>query len=179
MKKKLLFKNSTQYSKKIYNQFSQFHNEKFSFSYNIFTIFILILLIYCFIMTIKNKIISLAIIFTVALILFVGYRLFNPMFFYKKEVNKKAITKEKVFKFYFYNTYFKIRDNLSYNTIHYFRLYKIFETKDFFYLYLDKKYSFIIDKKGFTHGTAEEFSKFIKNKMWLKYSNYDKSNNKK
>lgn len=175
MKKQLLFKNTTQYSKKVYDQFTRFHNEKFSLSYHLFTIFILILLIYCLIMTIKNKIAFLAILFTLVLIGFVGYRVFNPMFFYKKEVNKKAIAKEKIFRFYFYDKYFKIRDNLNYDKVHYFRLYKVFETKNFFYLYFDKKYSFIVDKTGFTQGTAEEFSKFIKNKMWLKYSVYDKT----
>jgi len=178
MKKKLLFKNSTQYSKKLYDEFTRFHNEKFSLSYDIFTIFILILLLYCLVMTIKNKIVFLAIIFALTLIGFATYRFFSPMFFYKKEVKKKSVTKEKVFKFYFYDNYFKIRDNLNYDTIHYFRLYKVFETKDFFYLYFNKKYSFIIDKNGFTQGTSEEFSKFIKNKMWIKYSMYEKKKNK-
>lgn len=170
MKKKLLFKNTTQYSKKVYDQFTRFHNEKFSLSYNLFTVFILILLIYCLIMTIRNKIVFLAILFSLVLIVFIVYRLFNPLLFYKKQVNKKAISKEKIFKFYFYDKYFKIRDNLNYDIIHYFKLYKVFETNNFFYLYLDKKYSFIIDKNGFSQGTVEEFSKFIKDKMWLKYS---------
>lgn len=175
MKKQLLFKNSTQYSKKVYDQFTRFHNEKFSLSYNLFTLFILILLIYCLVMTIINKVIFVAILFLLVLIIFLFYRIFSPIHFYKKEVNKKSITKEKIFKFYFYDNYFKIRDGLNFDTIHYFRLYKVFETKNFFYLYFDKKYSFIVDKSSFTHGTAEEFSKFIKNKMWLRYSLYNKT----
>ena len=175
MKKKLLFKNSTKYSKKVYDEFTRFHNDKNSLSYDLFTIFIIVLLIYCLVMTIKNKIVFLAVIFGVALIVWVAYRLFNPVFFYKKEVNKKDVSKEKTFKFYFYDNYFKIRDNLDYNTIYYFRLHKVYETKNFFYLYFDKKYSFIVDKSGFSQGTAEEFSKFIKNKMWLKYSMCDKN----
>ena len=174
MKKKLLFKNSTQYSKKLYDIFINFHRNKFSLKYDLFTIFILILLIYCLIMTIINKIILLSITFALVIIIFVSYRLLGPIFFYKKEVRKKAITKEKVFKFYFYDRYFKIRDNLNYDTIPYFRLYKVFETKNFFYLYFNKKYSFIIDKAGFTQGTAEEFSDFIKSKMWIKYTNTQK-----
>lgn len=170
MKKKLLFKNSTQYTKKIYDTFTNFHNVKFSFSYDLFTLFILFLLVYCLIITIKNKIIFLAIIFALTIIVFGGYRLFGPIMFYKKEITRTSITKEKVFKFYFYDKYFKIRDNLNYDTIPYFKLYKVFETENFFYLYLNKKYSFIIDKAGFTQGTSEEFSKFIKDKMWVKYS---------
>jgi hypothetical protein len=176
MKKKLLFKNTTTYSKKLYDQFTQFHNKKFSLSYDLFTIFILILLVYCLIVTIKNKIFFLAILFTLTLIGFLVYRVFSPMFLYKKEVSKKAITKEKTFRFYFYDKSFKIREDLKYDTIYYFKLYKVFETKNFFYLYFNKKYSFIVDKSGFTQGTAEEFSKFIKDTMWLKYSAEDKNN---
>lgn len=175
MKKQLLFKNTTQYSKRVYDQFTRFHNKKFSLSYDLFTVFILILLIYCLIITIINKVIFVSILFAIVLVSFLFYRILSPMFFYKKEVTKKAITKEKTFKFYFYNNYFKIRDNLDYDTIHYFRLYKVFETNDFFYLYFDKKYSFIVDKAGFTQGTAKEFSKFIKDKMWMKYSMYNKT----
>ena len=177
MKKKVFFKNSTQYSKKLYDTFTRFHRQKFSLSYNIFTIFISILLIYCLIMTIKNKMFLLAIVFAITSIAFVMYRLFSPMFFYKKEITKKSIANEKTYKFYFYDKYFKIRDNLNYDIVPYFRLYKVFETKNFFYLYYNKKYSFILDKNSFTFGSSEEFSKFIKDKMWLKYSLCNKSKN--
>lgn len=176
MKKKLLFKNATQYSQKLYNEFTRFHNDKFSLSYDIFTIFILILLCYCIFVTIQSKVVPLAIIFISVFILFAGYRIINPIFFYAKESKKKAITKEKIFKFYFYENSFKIRDNLDFDKISYFSLHKVYETDKYFYLYLTKKYSFIIDKAGFTQGTAEEFAKFIKKKLWIKYHNKNSAN---
>lgn len=179
MKKKLLFKNSTQYSKKLYDDFTRFHNEKNSPSYDAFTIFILILLVYCIFATIKAKVIPLAITFIITFLIFIGYRLFGPIYLYKKESKKKAITKEQTFKFYFYDTYFKVRDNLDYDKITYFKLYKVYETEKYFYLYLTKKYSFIVDKAFFTQGTAEEFSNFIKSKMKFKYSKYAKNSAKK
>ena len=52
-------------------------------------------------------------------------------------------------------------------------LYKIFETNEFFYLYLDSRHSLILDKSGFTKGTPTEFKDFIKKKCPLKYR-YDK-----
>jgi len=177
MKKKLLFKNATQYSKKLYDDFTRFHNNKNSLAYDCFTIFILILLVYCIFATIRAKIGLLAILFVLVLITFVVYRLFNPIYLYKKEVKTKAITKEKTFNFYFYDKYFKIRDNLNFDKISYLRLYKVYETQKYFYLYLTKKYSFIINKDGFTQGTAEEFSSFIKNKMWIKYSKCENTKN--
>ena len=177
MKKNLLFKNATQYSKKLYDDFTRFHNKKNSFAYESYTILILIMLLYCISATIKAKIATLAILFVLALIIFIVYRLFNPIYLYKKEINTKAITKEKTFNFYFYDSYFKIRDNLNFDKISYLRLYKVYETQKYFYLYLTKKYSFIINKEGFSQGTAQEFSDFIKKKMWIKYSKYEDTKN--
>lgn len=174
MKKQLLFKNSTKYSKQLYDKFTLFHNEKNSLNYDLFTIFILILFLYCIFATIQFKIFSLTILFILMFIFFVGYRIFNPIYLYKKETTKKEITDEKIFKFYFYNTYFKVRNNLDFDKISYFRLYRVYETKEYFYLYLTKKYSFIIDKKGFSLGTEKEFSNFMKNKMKFKYCRYQK-----
>lgn len=179
MKKILLFKNSTQYSKKLYDDFTRFHNEKNSPSYDAFTVFILILLIYCIFATIKARIIPLAVTFILSFLVFIGYRLFGPIYLYKKECNKKAITKEQTFKFYFYDTYFKVRNNLDYDKIPYLKLNKVYETEKYFYLYLTKKYSFIVNKTCFSQGTTEEFSAFIKSKMKFKYSKYAKKNSAK
>ena len=169
MKKKLLFKNTTQYSKKAYNQFNQFHNNNNVLKYELFTVLIIILLIYCIVTTIKARIIPLVLLFILILISFVIYRFFGPIRIYKKEVKKKAITKTQSFNFYFYDKYFKIKDNLNFYKQSYFKLHKVYETDEFFYLYVNKQYSFIIDKSGFTKGTPQEFSDFIKKKVLLKY----------
>ena len=179
MKKKLLFKNATQYSKKVYDEFTYFHNDKYFWSYELFTIFIIILLIFCIIETIRAKVIVISLLFTITLIIFTTYRILGPISFYKKEVKKKAIAKEKTFNFYFYDNYFKIRDNLNFDKIAYFSLYKVYETPRYFYLYLTKKYSFIIDKQSFSQGTSEEFEAFMKKKMWFKYSEYNKKTKSK
>ena len=171
MKKKLLFKNATKYSKKAYNQFNQFHNNNNILKYELFTLLIILLLIYCIVATIKAKVIPLAILFVLTLIGFVIYRFFGPIRIYKKEVTKKAITKTQTFNFYFYDKYFKIRDNLDFYNQSYFKLHKVYETNEFFYLYVNKQYSFIIDKSGFTKGTSKEFSDFIKKKVLFKYKN--------
>lgn len=179
MKKKLLFKNSTKYSQKLYDDFTHFHNEKNSASYDVFTIFILILLIYCIIATIKAKVIFLTVTFIISFLVFIVYRLFGPIYLYKKESNKEAVTEQQTFKFYFYNSYFKVRDNLESDKISYFKLRRVYETKKYFYLYLTKKYSLIISKASFTQGTAEEFSNFMKTKMKFKYSKHITKNSAK
>ena len=171
MKKKLLFKNSTKYSKMAYNKFNQFHNKNNVLKYELFTLLIIILLIYCIVATIKAKVVSLMLLFLAALIGFIIYRFFGPIHIYKKEVTKKVITKTQTFSFYFYDKYFKIRDNLDFYKQFYFKLHKVYETNEFFYIYIDKQHSFLVNKSGFTKGTPEEFSDFIKKKVLFKYKN--------
>ena len=47
---------------------------------------------------------------------------------------------------------------------------KVFETKDYFYLYLDEDTAFLVSKSGFKIGTPKDFSEFIKKKCIFKYS---------
>lgn len=51
----------------------------------------------------------------------------------------------------------------------YFMLHKVYETSDFFYLYVTRENAFLISKNTFSLGNKEDFSKFLKNKCKLKY----------
>lgn len=51
----------------------------------------------------------------------------------------------------------------------YYKLYKIYETKTFFYLYIDNDHAFLINKSGFVRGLSDDFSKFINKKCLFKY----------
>lgn len=85
---------------------------------------------------------------------------------YQDTKKKYSKNRESCFTFSFYNFYFTINKN----TFYYFKLYKVYETKDYFYLYIDDENAAMVSKNGFKVGTAEEFSKFIKKKCLLKYS---------
>ena len=115
----------------------------------------------------KKFLVVLGIIFT----FFILWRLFRPVYEVKKEYQSKKIADEQTFIFKFYENCFVITNKLQYSKVRYFKLYKIFETTDFFYLYIDKEHAFLIDKNGFTFGSAEEFSKFIHKKCLFKYKN--------
>lgn len=167
---KILFKNTTQYSKKVYSEFLKFHNKKYNFSYTFYTLFFAMLILFCIILHAKNSNIFYTIFFSIILICFISWRFFRPVFKMKKEIKSDKIAKEKKFKFVFYNNYFKIHDKKDVFKIYYFKLRKVFETDDFFYLYTDKEYSFLVSKSGFSVGSETEFSEFIKKKCWLKYS---------
>ena len=163
---KPLFKNITIYNSRNYNQFVKFHGKKFSFSYNMYTLTMTILLIYCIILNIVHKNIFLILLFLATLILFIMFRMYLPMRRYRNTKKHYAKTKQNSFTFSFYKFYFTIENTVYY----YFKLYKIFETKDYFYLYVDDENAILVSKDGFKLGTAKDFSEFIKKKCLFKYS---------
>lgn len=91
----------------------------------------------------------------------------HPISEVSKDFKSDKIQKEKEFTFVFYEKEFKVRDKINYETIKYRNLHKVFETKYFFYLYGDKTHAYLLDKSGFTKGTVDEFSNFMKKKfLW-------------
>ena len=164
-KPNILFKNVTTYTSKNYNQFLKFHNDKYEFSYNFYTIIMSIILGYCAIMNIKQKNISLIFLFTFLFIGFIALRLYLPVRRLKKTKENIKKVSNSTHTFLFYDYYLKVGKQ----TIYYFKLYKIFESKDYFYLYINQDYALMLDKKGFQIGTVEDFRSFIKRKCLFKY----------
>ena len=72
--------------------------------------------------------------------------------------------------YFFYEKYFKIKNKLGTSKLKYYKLYKVYETKEYFYLYIAKDYAFILDKNGFEIGSTKQFSQFMKHKMRFKFS---------
>jgi len=163
---KPLFKNTTIYNSENYNQFIEFHGKKFSFSYNTYNIIMIILLVYCVILNIIDKNFMLVLLFLGLLGLLTFFRIYWPLRTYEKNKEKYAEDNESSYTFAFYKFYF----TLEKKTFYYFNLYKVFETEDYFYLYINDENAILVSKTGFDIGTAEEFSTFIKKKCLLKYS---------
>ena len=102
-----LFKNTTKYTEKSYQQFVNFHGTKFNFSYNISTKIMHILMIYCFINSIYKKTFLLTLLFIAMIVLYVFIRIYIPA---KKYVQTKTKyeNKSSYFTFNFYKFYFEI-----------------------------------------------------------------------
>lgn len=164
-KQEILFKNVTKYDSKNYNQFIQFHNKKYAFSNNSYIIIMTILLVYCVILNIRQKNIPLIFLFIGLLIGLLLWKIYFPMTRYQKTQNELNNIKTTHYTFSFYNLYFQVDKTIMY----YFKLYKVFETKDYFYLYINPNYAMLVSKNGFEVGTTEDFRKFIKKKCLLKY----------
>ena len=163
---KPLFKNITIYNSRNYNQFIKFHGEKFNFSYNMYTFVMLALMLYCMILNIIQKNLIFILLFLAMFILTIVFRMILPLKRYQKTKKKLSNNKENKFTFTFYKFHFTVEKK----SFSYLKLYKVFETKNYFYLYTDEENAILVNKEGFKLGTAAEFTNFIKRKCLFKYS---------
>ena len=163
---KLLFKNKTIYNSKNYNQFIKFHGEKFNFSYNMYTFVMLALILYCIILNIIQKNILLFLLFIGMFTLTILLRMFMPVKKYQKTKKNFAKNKQTTISIDFFKFYFKVEEK----PYPYFKVYKVFETNDYFYLYINEGNAVLVSKNGFELGSVEDFTDFIKKKCLFKYS---------
>ena len=174
IKLKILFKNTTQYNKSIYEKYVEFHNKKYSFSYRCYTLFVVAIILFCLISQVQYDNFSVAFLFCCILTAFVLWRVLHPASVISKELKSDNIQNEKIFTFKFYDKFFTVEDNKQYSKLKYYKLYKVFEVDDFFYLYIDKTHAFLLDKSKFKNDASPEFSKFIKKKCWWCFKNSTK-----
>lgn len=165
---KILFKNTTKYDKENCDNFVEFHSNKFGKKQTLKMVLIGICILYILIFNIVYK--NWGLVLGAILIGLIIYLIENS------KSAKKAKKKERIkeFTFYFYEKHIKIKYRRQFERLKYFQLHKIYETDEYFFLYLNEKSSLILNKAGFEVGTPKEFSKFIKNKCPLKYRNEDK-----
>ena len=164
---KILFKNTTKYDKENRDNFTNFHQKKYGTKEIIKLILTAITVVYLLLFNIiclNWK--ALVILVPVCILLYFINENVNKK---RNEKNKKQKNKE--FTFFFYERYIKVKYKRQFERINYFELKKIFETDENFFLYTDEKHSLILDKDGFSMGTAKGFSQFIKRKCPFKYSN--------
>ena len=159
---KALFKNKTTYSKEVYDKFLEFHRNKFGLRNKIYNILIIGIILACIIYLVAYHIYSSAIVFCIILVGFIVWRFFKPISDVAKEYKSNKIQNSTTYIFNFYDNYFTVQDKKNISKIKYHKLYRIFSTKDFFYLYIDKTYSYLIDKTGFIVGNPKDFYNFVK-----------------
>ena len=166
---KKLFENKTTYNQDTYIDFLKFHNKTYNFSYVLYTIAWSALLILCIYLSFGSYNRIQGVILTVALIIFIFYRIIHPRMVVNKELESDKISTNNTNTFSFYEKTFEVENKNGSFIYRYFMLHKVFETADFFYLYVSRENAFLISKNTFSVGTAEEFSKFLRNKFKFKY----------
>lgn len=146
---KILFKNKTKYTKQAYKEFVEIHNKTHNFTYTLYTVIVIALLLICLVLQVNNHTYSLAITFCLIITCFILWRFFHPISVVSKQFNSSTIQTEKEFTFNFYDKYFKIIDNNQFEIFKYYKIYKVYETDNFFYLYTNRTHSFLINKNNF------------------------------
>lgn len=162
------FQNTTTYNLSEYKKFVEFHAKKYGFKYHLYTLFVMMLLIFCMVLQFCYGNITLGILFVFALVIFIFYRLLHPLFFTKKEATSKKIQKQMTNTYTFYDDFVTISNGNDNVKLKYRQFYKVFEESDRFYLYLNKNHSYILLKNNFSIGKQEDFYTFIKKKLWIK-----------
>lgn len=166
---KKLFENKTTYTEDTYIEFLKFHSKTYNFSYMAYTVFWSCIFILCIYLSFGTGNRLQGVIITIILICFVFYRTYRPKIIVDKELNSDKIADNNTNIFSFFDKDFEVQNNNGSFKFKYFALHRVFETSDFFYLYVNKENAFLVSKKAFSLGTQEDFSKFIKNKCRLKY----------
>lgn len=164
-----LFENTTTYTPDIYREFVEFHNRKYNLKYHLYTLFILALIVFCMVSQFLYGNIALGIAFVFVMVFFLFWRVFHPYFFVKKEANSNKVKKHLKNTYSFYDNYMEIQNSKDTIRLKYYKLHKIFDTENNFYLYLNKNHSFVLAKNGFSIGNVDDFYGFMKKKLWYKF----------
>ena len=122
---KILFKNTTEYSRENYNEFIKFHTEKFGTKTLIKYGIIGLCLLYILISNLTNKNWKFIGIFLI--IGLVVYGLSKLMITSQTEERKKIMKNKKKITFFFYENYIKVKCGRNFERVGYFELYKIYK----------------------------------------------------
>lgn len=166
---KELFKNSTTYTQDIYIEFLKFHNKTYNLTYTLYTIAWSAFFILCIYIAFDSELRLQGVFFTIVLIAFIFYRLYHPKMVVDREIKSDKISTNNTNTFTFFDKNFEVKNNNGSFIYRYIMLRKVFETKDYFYLYVTKENAFLISKKTFSLGSSEDFSKFLSSKCKFRF----------
>ena len=166
-----IFENKTKYSQKEYNSFLESYKKEYATSDNAYIIFYVLFFGMCTIFAFKEGIVLLGTALLIGLFIYLWYKIIRPAKLVEKDKKSQKMSGNFINKYDFYNNYFKVENPEGKAKIFYFKLYRVVETKSYFYIYVSREYAFIVSKLGFTKGSQEDFSRFIKKKTFIRYKN--------
>jgi len=164
-----LFINKTINSQDAYMKFLKFHSKTFNFSYILYTVFWSFLLTLCIFLAFRENSRIQGVLLTIALIAFIAYRFFKPKMIIDNELKSEKVSEKSVNTYTFYKKNFQIKNKNGSFNYKYFMVNRVFETSEYFYLYVSKENAFLVSKNTFSLGTPKDFSSFMKRKFKFKY----------
>ena len=165
----VLFENKTRFSEKTYNIFLKAYREEYALSDNLYMLFNLGFFGLCMIMAFIEKEIILGLLLLVGLGVYLWYKIIRPAVKEQKTRSSSKIKGNFMNTYKFYKNYFDVSNPEGEARTQYSKMYKVVETKEYYYIYISRENAFIVSKIGFSKGTAIDFSKFIKKKAFGKY----------
>ena len=171
-----LFENRTKYTQKEYDIFLKSYANEYSTSENLYMLFNFGFFGLCMIIAFIEKEIVLAIGILVGLGIYFWYKLIRPAVRTQKTKKSNKLNGEFTNIFKFYQRYFDVQNPEGKAKIYYAKIYRVVETKQYYYIYLTREHAFIISKIGFTKGNVLDFTEFMKKKVFFKYKNRMKKN---
>ena len=166
-----IFENKTKYSQKEYDIFLESYKKEYAKSDYAYIIFYILFFGFCMIWAFKIGEILLGIALLAGLGIYLWFKIIRPSILVDKTKKGPKLNGSFSNKYEFYKNFFKVENPEGKAQIYYFKLYRVVETKSYFYIYISRQYAFIVSKLGFTKGSSENFSKFIKKKIFTKYKN--------
>ena len=169
-----LFINKTTNTQNAYIKFLKFHSKTYNLSYILYTVFWTFLFLLCIILAFRNGAKFQGVLITFILASFISYRLFKPKMIVNNELRGDKVSDKSINVYTFYEKHFEIKNKNGIFNYKYFLLRRVFETSEYFYLYVSKENAFLVEKNTFSLGNSGDFSSFMKRKCRLKYK-LDKS----
>ena len=169
---KPLFENRTTLSKNVYIELLAFQQKKFGWKYTMYTAIFSLLFILLISFLFANHYFAHGLILFIIFACFSAYQFIQPTRKNTKEFYSDKVQHNLVNTYSFFKNYFVIKNIMGSDKIFYHKLYRVFETENYFYLYLDKTNILVLNKSGFLLGATQDFKEFIKHKMWLKFKEF-------
>ena len=166
-----LFENKTKYSEKLYNIFVQAYREENAAYERGYIIFNLSFFGLCMIFAFIEKEILLGVAIFVGLLIYLWFKIIRPAIREQKQRKSPMLSGNYVNTYKFYKNYFDVENPDGKARIMYMKIFRMVETKEYYYIYLSREYAFIISKIGFTKGNNLDFATFMKKKLFTKYKN--------
>lgn len=169
---KPLFENQTTLSKNVYIELLNFQQRKFGLQYIAYTAIFALLFILLISFLFANHYFAHGLIIFIIFSCFLAYQFIQPTQKNTKEFHSDKVQHNLVNTYSFYEKYFVVKNRMGNDKISYYKLYRVFETENYFYFYLDKTNILVLEKSGFLLGTIQDFEKFMKRKMWFRFKEF-------
>lgn len=166
---KSLFENKTLYTKELYLEFSKFHLRKRSLITAIpLYICMAIMTLSSILLIVLNLDISAGIAFLILSLAVILIYIFLPNISVSKVLKFDKTFENTENKYEFYEDYLFVENKYGSTKVDYNDLYKVYETKNNIYIYINSTQAFLVSKSGFD-SKLDEVKEFLKNKFKERY----------